>query len=77
MFRPLRDILLSHLGAGVCYAYLTDVDSIEARFAKESSFGKSCWFVRGWTLQVSTAPLELTFFAASSGVIGSKQTSRT
>lgn len=39
----------------VCYAYLSDVDSLE-------NFTKSVWFTRGWTLQELIAPSDVRFF---------------
>jgi hypothetical protein len=44
MFQWYRD-------AGICYAYLDDVDSDQDPTIEESSFTRGNWFTRGWTLQ--------------------------
>lgn len=54
--------------AGVCLAYLADVD--EAR--DEQSFQKSEWFERGWTLQELLAPRTVIFVTRTWQVIGNK-----
>jgi len=46
-----------------CYAYLSDVPSNEDPEARGSSFSKSRWFTRGWTLQELVAPREVEFFS--------------
>ena len=58
--------------ANACYAYLADVPSAEDPRATDSSFRKSRWFTRGWTLQELIAPRSLTFLSAEWEVIGSK-----
>ena len=48
--------------AAVCYAYLVDVPGSETNHADlASSFRKSRWFTRGWTLQELLAPSTLIF----------------
>jgi hypothetical protein len=47
----------------ICYAYLSDVPSNEDPEVPESSFSKSRWFTRGWTLQELIAPCEVEFFS--------------
>ncbi|KIJ66173.1 hypothetical protein HYDPIDRAFT_62368, partial [Hydnomerulius pinastri MD-312] len=59
-------------GAHICYTYLDDVRSDEDPLAEGSSFEKSEWFTRGWTLQELLAPESVFFFAADWTVIGSK-----
>lgn len=59
--------------AAVCYAYLSDVDSSEDPTASESSFSRSRWFTRGWTLQELLAPAEVVFLASNWIEIGTKK----
>ncbi len=47
----------------VCYAYLSDVVSIQEEEAL--GFGTSKWFTRGWTLQELLAPKKLVFFVCT------------
>ncbi|KAK4220914.1 hypothetical protein QBC38DRAFT_157642 [Podospora fimiseda] len=51
--------------SAICYAILSDVEptSEEAFAAEDSSFRRSRWFTRGWTLQELIAPKELLFMA--------------
>lgn len=58
--------------ATVCYAYLEDVLSAEDPRAKGSSFRRSVWFTRGWTLQELIAPACVVFFAHDWVELGSK-----
>jgi hypothetical protein len=64
--------------AAVCYAYLTDVDSMvpvsssTKPTALIESFRKSRWFTRGWTLQELLAPCKLVFYSASWNSIGDR-----
>lgn len=62
MFKWYRD-------SRVCYAYLEDVEDQEDPELPESSFGKSRWFTRGWTLQELLAPQEVLFFSTSWSLI--------
>ncbi|KAF8857863.1 HET-domain-containing protein, partial [Acephala macrosclerotiorum] len=66
MFQWYRD-------AGICYAYLSDVDSSGDPSKKASSFAQSRWFTRGWTLQELLAPAELVFLASDWVEIGTKR----
>lgn len=52
--------------AAVCFAYLADVGS------ENSSFEKSEWFNRGWTLQELIAPSNLRFYNSNWDFIGTK-----
>lgn len=65
MFRWYRE-------AQVCYAYLSDVNHDDDHRAKESGFGLSRWFTRGWTLQEIIAPPVVYFFASDWQGIGSR-----
>ena len=64
MFRWYRN-------ATKCYVYLTDVsrptlDTDVGRLSWESSFQKSRWFTRGWTLQELVAPKLVEFYSHDS-----------
>ncbi|GES62249.1 HET and ankyrin domain protein [Aspergillus terreus] len=50
--------------ADVCYAYLSDVPSV--------NFTGSRWFTRGWTLQELIAPKEVIFFDKEWNVLGTR-----
>ncbi|KAH8895544.1 HET-domain-containing protein, partial [Thozetella sp. PMI_491] len=60
--------------SGICIAYLSDVVPIkeEDPAARDSSFRRSRWFTRGWTLQELIAPSKLLFFAKDWSVLGGK-----
>ncbi|KAF3801853.1 Vegetative incompatibility protein HET-E-1 [Colletotrichum gloeosporioides] len=61
--------------AKVCYAFLEDVQpvSLSDPFGKNSSFRKSRWFTRGWTLQELIAPATVQFYAQDWSFINAKQ----
>ncbi|KAI0435502.1 hypothetical protein F4803DRAFT_545377 [Xylaria telfairii] len=59
--------------ARICYSYLSDVDSFEDPFEPQSTFWKSRWFRRGWTLQELIAPQILRFYNSNWGPIGHKR----
>ena len=61
-----------YAGADVCYAYLADVASVNTPRSKWSSFGRSRWFKRGWTLQELIAPNDVLFLSKDWEFIGSK-----
>ncbi|RDW56928.1 HET-domain-containing protein [Coleophoma crateriformis] len=72
MFRWYRD-------AAKCYVYLSDVsrsphnnDEIPNQLPWDSSFRRSRWFTRGWTLQELIAPTSVEFFSKDRELIGSK-----
>jgi Fungal fruit body lectin/Heterokaryon incompatibility protein (HET) len=56
----------------VCYAYLADTPSEEDATSKSSSFAKSRWFKRGWTLQELLAPSSVIFYGRDWKEIGTK-----
>ncbi|TBU43670.1 hypothetical protein BD309DRAFT_89836 [Dichomitus squalens] len=59
--------------AEVCYAYLADVPPRATPHSKESPFGRSRWFTRGWTLQELIAPDNVHFLSADWSFLGSKR----
>jgi Heterokaryon incompatibility protein (HET) len=67
MFRWYRN-------AAKCYVYLADVSrpTLDAD-SWESSFRKSRWFKRGWTLQELIAPALVEFFSKEGEQLGSKR----
>lgn len=71
--------------AALCYAYLSDVNSSEDptnvaegddESGDGSSFSRSRWFTRGWTLQELLAPSEVIFLASDWSEIGTKKSLR-
>ncbi|KAN0084763.1 HET domain containing protein [Elaphomyces granulatus] len=73
MFRWYRD-------AAKCYVYLADVPrlslDVDVKFSQlpwESSFRKSRWFTRGWTLQELIAPASIEFFSKEGEQLGNKR----
>ena len=65
MFRWYRN-------AAKCYVYLADVSSKPSQ-PWESSFRKSRWFTRGWTLQELVAPELVEFFSKEGERLGNKR----
>jgi hypothetical protein len=61
-----------------CYVYLPDVSRPRSDSANksnepwESTFRKSRWFNRGWTLQELIAPASIEFFSKEGEVLGNK-----
>lgn len=58
--------------AEICYAYLADVHTVGNAVTLTSTFAKSLWFSRGWTLQELIAPANLVFFSHDWIEIGKK-----
>lgn len=58
--------------ASVCFAYLSDVIGVDLH-SPDSTFRRSRWFTRGWTLQELIAPRGVKFFDKEWGYIDSKQ----
>ncbi|KAI0645394.1 HET-domain-containing protein [Trametes meyenii] len=58
--------------AGVCYAFLHDVDDAQDPRPSGSQFRQSRWFRRGWTLQELIAPRELVFISKQWRPFGTK-----
>ncbi|KFZ22703.1 hypothetical protein V502_02818 [Pseudogymnoascus sp. VKM F-4520 (FW-2644)] len=71
MFRWYQDAIK-------CYVYLPDVSRPRADSANasnkawESTFRKSEWFTRGWTLQELLAPASVDFFSKEGELLGNK-----
>ncbi|KAI0629169.1 heterokaryon incompatibility protein-domain-containing protein [Trametes polyzona] len=61
-----------YASADVCFAYLFDVSDTENPRKRNSSFRKSRWFRRGWTLQELIAPRSLEFVSKEWQFIGTK-----
>lgn len=65
--------------ASKCYVYLSDV-SVTKRSQHnphlkwQTSFRRSRWFTRGWTLQELLAPDSVEFFSKEGSILGDKQT---
>ncbi|OBZ77238.1 hypothetical protein A0H81_02101 [Grifola frondosa] len=57
----------------VCYAYLYDVPAGDPCAEHRSSFRKSRWFTRGWTLQELIAPKEMVFLARDWSFLGMRK----
>ncbi|KAK4463247.1 vegetative incompatibility protein HET-E-1 [Cladorrhinum samala] len=66
MFQWYRD-------AAICYAFLSDVPSSEDPAQDGSSFARSRWFTRAWTLQELLAPAEVIFVGSDWREIGTKK----
>ena len=58
--------------AEVCFAFLADVRAEEDPEEEDSTFQRSRWFTRGWTLQELIAPAHVEFLAMNWTSIGSK-----
>ncbi|KAN0077448.1 HET domain containing protein [Elaphomyces granulatus] len=63
--------------AAKCYVYLADVsrsaDVNSSQLLTKSSFRKSRWFTRGWTLQELVAPASVEFFSKEGEQLGNKR----
>lgn len=58
--------------AAVCYVFLFDVSAGFNPAAKDSSFRRSMWFKRGWTLQELIVPSRSVFLSMDWQMIGTK-----
>jgi hypothetical protein len=69
------------MNSHVCYPYLNDVlpvsgtsqDILDNLKGEASSFRKSAWFTREWTLQELIAPHKVRFYDQDWGFIGEKE----
>lgn len=78
----INSMYLWYAEAGICYAYLADVDALGLNPQLQSMEFRYClsrsrWFTRGWTLQELLAPREMVFFSKDWTVIGTKSELRT
>lgn len=62
----INSMYLWYYKAGRCYAYLSDVQSMD-------TFQESEWFARGWTLQELLAPAEVFFLDKDWNDLGTKK----
>jgi hypothetical protein len=68
-----------YYNAAKCYVYLSDVSrplfdvGDKSNESWESTFPKSRWFTRGWTLQELIAPRSVEFFSKEGEMIGNKK----
>ena len=62
-----------YASASVCYAYLHDVCMEEDGSVSDTSFRRSRWFTRGWTLQELIAPKDVHFLSAEWRWLGTKR----
>jgi hypothetical protein len=69
MFKWYRD-------AGICYAYLSDVNGSEDSTIEASSFARSHWNKRRWALQELLALAEIVFLGSDWVEIGTKKSLR-
>jgi len=67
----INSMFLWYQSAEVCYAYLSDIPTLEPSSLKES-LARSRWFTRGWTLQELLAPFDVGFYAADWSFLGTK-----
>lgn len=58
--------------AEVCFAYMRDVSDTDDPVSEDSSFARSIWFTRGWTLQELVVPRTVEFYSSNWVQIGSK-----
>ncbi|KAI4600037.1 hypothetical protein KJ359_001138 [Pestalotiopsis sp. 9143b] len=56
----------------ICFAFLSDVSTIEDIAEEESELSKSKWFTRGWTLQELLAPKNVIFLSSSWAELGTR-----
>ena len=60
--------------SAICYGYLVDVptETVDKCKERDSSFRKSRWFSRGWTLQELIAPKNFIFYSTTWVALGSR-----
>jgi hypothetical protein len=75
--KAINSMFQWYKNAEKCYVFLSDVSTpiagaqLEQR-TWESSFRKSRWFTRGWTLQELLAPASIDFFSSNRQRLGDK-----
>ncbi|KAI9062594.1 HET-domain-containing protein [Trametes sanguinea] len=67
----LNSMFSWYANADMCYALLDDIHSDEDPRAEMSSFRRSQWFTRGWTLQELLAPRTVVFVSLEWQSVGS------
>lgn len=76
--KSINSMFLWYKNAVKCYVYLSDVSTPDGETEDErsvefeSTFRRSRWFTRGWTLQELLAPSSVEFFSADYRRIGDK-----
>lgn len=75
--KTINSMFQWYQNAGKCYVFLSDVSApmTDAQLHQstwESSFRKSRWFTRGWTLQELLAPSSIDFFSSERQRLGDK-----
>ncbi|KAI0645333.1 heterokaryon incompatibility protein-domain-containing protein [Trametes meyenii] len=68
----INSMFTLYRNASMCYAYLEDVPSGQDLYPLHSSFRRSRWFKRVWTLQELIAPPAIIFLSSDWRRIGSK-----
>ncbi|KAF3022505.1 hypothetical protein E8E14_011426 [Neopestalotiopsis sp. 37M] len=58
--------------AVICFAFLSDVSTVNDIDGERSELSRSAWFTRGWTLQELLAPKEVIFLSSSWHMLGSR-----
>ncbi|KAI0325313.1 HET-domain-containing protein, partial [Cubamyces sp. BRFM 1775] len=69
----INSMFVWYRDAAMCYAYLHDVPSGEDPHRPQSSFRRSRWFKRTWTLQELIAPASIIFLSTNWQPIGAKR----
>ncbi|OCK75835.1 HET-domain-containing protein, partial [Lepidopterella palustris CBS 459.81] len=75
--KAINSMFQWYKNAAICYAFLSDVSTPMAdaqlhQSTWETSFRKSRWFTRGWTLQELLAPASIDFFSLERQRLGDK-----
>jgi hypothetical protein len=70
----INSMYLWYSKAAICFAYLSDVEPRKSEDPElaSSSFRKSRWFTRGWTLQELIAPEHMVFLSKNWTKLGNK-----
>jgi hypothetical protein len=80
LHEAINSVVRWYRNVAKCYVYLSDVSRIalsaDGKLSQrpwESSFRKSRWFTRGWTLQELVAPAVVEFFSKEGERLGDKR----
>jgi hypothetical protein len=70
----INSMYLWYSNSAICYGYLVDVltETVDNCKERDSSFRRSRWFSRGWTLQELIAPKNFIFYSATWVPLGSR-----